>query len=79
MPGLVIAEAVTSFLIRAAAGITQIHRFSYHPRYNLGIRRDRGRYSGRRIALRTGRRSYSRVGPRSRLSFTELVLTVAVI
>jgi hypothetical protein len=76
---LMTAEAVTSFLIRAAAGVTQIYRFGRHPCYDLGIRRDKGRYSGRRIALRTRRRSCSHVRPRSRLSFPELVLAVAVI
>ena len=76
---LVAAETVTGFLIRAVAGVTQVHRFSRYPRYNLGIRLSRRRCSGRRIALYNRRRSCNYVRSRSRLSFTELVLTVAVI
>jgi hypothetical protein len=68
---LVAAEAVTSFLIRAAAGITQVHRAAFDSFLNNG---SEGRGSSR--ALRSS--EFGRRGVYLRRSSRLLIVVLAV-
>ena len=60
--GLVTAEAVTSFLIRAAAGVTQVHRFGSSPYGDSSIGRSWRSRTGHRVGLNYRIRRSNRVG-----------------
>ena len=62
VPGLVTAEAVTSFLIRAAAGVTQVYRFGSSPYGDSSIGRSWRSRTGHRVGLNHRIRRSNRVG-----------------